>query len=117
MIRRLFPMPDPTQPPRLVKLTRMPPSGEMPPTRQPNETPAWIVTTKGVRTQWIAFGVVLVLTLLSEFLVHLHPHFDIEGWFGFHAWYGFLGCLAMVLVAKGLSVFLKRKDTFYDAVD
>jgi len=117
VIRRLFPVPDPTLPPRLVKVVRMPPSGEMPPTREPGETPSWIVTPKGVRIQWWVFGAVLALTVLAELLVHLHPHFEIEGWFAFHAWFGFLGCVAMVLFAKGLAVFLKRKDTFYDAID
>ena len=114
MIRRLFAMPDPTLPPRLVKVPRTPPSGEMPPTRQPGETQPWIVRAEGVRTQWRVFGVVLVLTVLSEFLVHLHPHFEIESWFGFHAWFGFLACVAMVLVARGLALALKRKDTYYD---
>jgi hypothetical protein len=117
MIRRLFPMPDPTLAPRLVKVARTPPSGEMPQTRPAGEKRAWIVTTEGVRLQWRIFGVILVLTVLAELLVHLHPHFEIEGWFGFHAWFGFLGCVAMVLAARGLAVFLKRKDTFYDVVD
>ena len=39
---------------------------------------------------------------------------QIDGWFGFAAAYGFLCCAAMVLVAKGLGVFLKRPDNYYD---
>ena len=41
-------------------------------------------------------------------------HFDIESLFGFHAWFGFLACVAMIGVAKALSLLLKRPDTYYD---
>ncbi len=34
--------------------------------------------------------------------------------FRFHAWYGLVTCVAMVLVAKGLALFLKRRDSYYD---
>jgi len=40
-------------------------------------------------------------------------HFGIDGWIGFGAVYGFLSCLVMVLVAKGLGAFLKRPDDYY----
>ena len=36
----------------------------------------------------------LALTVIAEFFVHLHPHFEIEGLFGFHAVYGFIACAA-----------------------
>ena len=41
-------------------------------------------------------------------------YFGVDGWFGFGAAFGFLSCLAMVLFAKGLGIFLKRKDSYYD---
>ena len=44
----------------------------------------------------------------------LHPHFEIESWFAFHAWYGFLVCIAMIAFAKALALVLKRPDTYYD---
>jgi len=113
----VIPKPDPHLPPRLVKVPRMPPCGVMPATRAPDEKQPWIVRPEGIRGLWRIFAVVLVGIVLAELLVHLHPHFEIEGWFAFHAWFGFLGCVVMVLFAKGLAVFLKRKDTFYDAID
>jgi hypothetical protein len=60
---------------------------------------------------------VLVLTVLAELLVHLHPHFEIESVFGFHAWFGFMACAAMIVVAKGLALVLKRPDTYYGKRD
>lgn len=63
--------------------------------------------------------VVLTLTVLAEFVVNLHPHFESESWFGFHSTYGFIACTLMIGGAKLLGLVLKRPDTFYarDDVD
>jgi hypothetical protein len=45
--------------------------------------------------------------------VPLHPHFEIESWFAFAAWYGFGTCILMIVVAKGLALVLKRRDSYY----
>lgn len=55
----------------------------------------------------------LALTVLAEFLVDLHPVFALESWFGFHATYGFLACVLMILCAKALGALIKRPDTYY----
>lgn len=44
-----------------------------------------------------------------------HPHFAIDGTFGFYSWYGFASCVAMVAAAKIIGVVLKRKDNYYDS--
>ncbi|CCQ73456.1 hypothetical protein [Magnetospira sp. QH-2] len=74
----------------------------------------WLVRPATIRKLWIGGIILLVLLVLAELFIHPHPHFGIDGWFGFNAWYGFLTCAAMVIFAKGLAVFLKRKDTYYD---
>ena len=51
---------------------------------------------------WRVFLGVLVLTVLIEALIPLHPHFDIESVFGFYAWFGFIACAVMIVVAKAL---------------
>ena len=51
--------------------------------------------------------------MVAGFFVPMHPHFAIESVFGFNAWYGFLVCALMIVVAKGLALFLKRPDTYY----
>lgn len=66
------------------------------------------------RRLWLAFIAVLVLTLVAELAVESHPHFAVERVFGFNALYGFLACGALILVAKGIGIFLKRPDTYYD---
>lgn len=74
----------------------------------------WLDDPKNVTFLWRLFLGVLALTVVAELLVHLHPHFAMDALFGFHAWYGFLACAAMILVAKVLALVLKRPDTYYD---
>ena len=65
---------------------------------------------------WLIFGALLLATLAAEPFVHHHASFGIDGSFWFHAWYGFLTCCAMVLVAKPLlGKILSRPDDYYDA--
>jgi hypothetical protein len=74
----------------------------------------WLVRPSTIRRLWWwGCGFLAVLTL-ADVVVHGHPHFWIDGTFGFYSWYGLLTCAAMVLFAKGLAVFLKRDDTYYD---
>ena len=79
--------------------------------------PHWLDDPRYVILLCRLFLVVLAATVLAEFAVQLHPHFEVEALFGFHAWYGFLACTAMILVAKGLGLLLKRSDTYYGADD
>ncbi|KPK09155.1 MAG: hypothetical protein AMJ64_01340 [Betaproteobacteria bacterium SG8_39] len=73
----------------------------------------WLARASTIRLLWRVFIVVLAVTVLAEFAVDLHPHFAIEGVFGFGAWYGFLACAALIVAAKALGVLLKRPDRYY----
>ena len=90
-----------------------PENGIEPPVAPPGEPSHWLVRPGTVRGLWIGFGVVLAGLVLGDLLVHGHPGFGIDGTFGFYAWYGLGTCVAMVLFAKGLGVFLKRRDDYY----
>jgi hypothetical protein len=74
----------------------------------------WFYRESSIKKLWIGTWIVLALTVLAEVFVKLHPHFKIEEVFGFHAIYGFLACVAMVLFAKVLGFLIKRKDDYYD---
>jgi len=73
----------------------------------------WLSRPGSIRVLWIVFIVVLVVTVAAELLVHLHPRFRLERWFGFHAAWGFLSCVAMVLFANLLGFFLRRSEDYY----
>ena len=74
----------------------------------------WLVRPETIRWLWVIFIVVLAVTVAWETLLHRHPHFTVDGIFGFNAWYGFVACAAMVVFAKGLGYLIKRPDTYYD---
>ena len=57
----------------------------------------------------------LALTVAAQLLIKVKGYFGIDDWFAFGAVYGFLACVAMVLVAKGLGYLLKRDENYYAA--
>jgi len=77
----------------------------------------WLDQPRNVKRLWRGFLVVLVLTVLAQLVVTLHPHFAVEGVFGFAAWYGFGTCVLMIVFAKLLSLWLKRPDSYYGRGD
>ena len=86
----------------------------------PPEVPGsshWLDEPRHVKSLWRGFLVVLALTVLAELVVPLHPHFEIESVFSFSAWFGFVACAAMIVVAKALALVLKRPDTYYGKRD
>ena len=77
----------------------------------------WLDDPRNVKLLWRVFLAVLAVTVVAEFAVRMHPHFAIESLFAFNAWFGFLACAAMIAVAKGLGLLLKRPDTYYERQD
>jgi hypothetical protein len=77
----------------------------------------WLVRPATIRWLWRIFGVVLVLVVAAGLLMKPHGHFGIDDTFGFHAWYGFLTCVVMVVVAKLLGFLVKRPENYYTDSD
>ncbi len=78
------------------------------------EQEPWLVRPSSIRLMWIVFIVVLALTVAGDFFVEHHPHFGIDGTFGFGAWYGFVSCVLLVFLSKALGKVLKRRDDYYE---
>ncbi len=74
----------------------------------------WLVRPASIRKLWIAFVAILALTVLAQIAFPLHGVFEIDDWFAFPAIFGFLACVVMIVGAKVLGIFLKRKDVYYD---
>jgi hypothetical protein len=74
----------------------------------------WLARPETIRKLWVALIAVLVLLLAAELVFPSHPHFALDAVFGFGAWVGFGACVVLVVVAKFLSTFNKRPDTYYD---
>ncbi len=68
----------------------------------------WLRRPSTIRRLWIFGIMVLIIVALMDLKVDNHI------FIGFYSLYGFGACVAMVLIAKGLGILLKRKDTYYD---
>ena len=74
------------------------------------------------RKFWIALWLTCGVSVLIEFLVHRHEHFEksdpalasATNGFGFYVALGFLACSGAILLAKGLGFFLKARENYYD---
>jgi len=73
----------------------------------------WLVRPETIRWIWRVSIAVLVITVLLQLVIKVKGYFGVDGWIGFGAAFGFLSCLAMVLVAKGLGFVLKRDEDYY----
>ncbi|MDX1593524.1 MAG: hypothetical protein R3298_04695 [Gammaproteobacteria bacterium] len=75
----------------------------------------WLDRPRNVRKVYLAVWVACGLLLVAELFVDKHGEVGIEHWFGFHGWYGFIACVALVIVAKALRRLLFRPEDYYDA--
>ena len=73
----------------------------------------WLVRPTTIRKLWIGFALLLASTVLLQTVVKIKGYFGIDVWFAFAAAFGFLACVALVVVAKGLGVVLKRDEGYY----
>jgi hypothetical protein len=74
----------------------------------------WLMRPQTIRRLWVGGVIVLALTVLVEALVEGHPHFGLDGLPAFSAIFGFLSCVALILLAKLIGLVLKRPDTYYE---
>lgn len=74
----------------------------------------WLRRPSSIRLMWRGGIALLAGVALLDLVVKPYGYFGIDGTFGFYSWYGLLTCVAMVVIAKGLGIFLKRPDDYYD---
>lgn len=79
-----------------------------------DEKTYWLDQPRNVDKIVYALCAICAVLVLLDLFYHKHTHFAFENWFGFFAWYGFIMCVALVLAAKGMRVFLKRDEDYYD---
>ena len=75
---------------------------------------AWLARPSTIRLLWRIFWIVLAITVAAQFVFPVKADFGMDGWPAFGAVFGFLSCLAMVLVAKALGFVLKREESYYE---
>jgi hypothetical protein len=82
-----------------------------PPAGEPKR---WLDDKANVRKIIIALFVVCTALFFADAFYEKHPVHWLEETFGFHALYGFVMCVGLVLGAKVMRVFLMRDEDYYD---
>jgi len=73
----------------------------------------WLVRESTIRKLWIGLVVVLTLLVGAQFFIEIKPYVGLDGSFGFGAWFGFISCVVMVVVAKIIGYVVKRSEFYY----
>ena len=60
------------------------------------------------------FYIICGLLFALDFIVHRHIYMSLEKIPAFYAFYGFVACVLLVLVAKEMRKLLMRKEDYYD---
>jgi hypothetical protein len=80
----------------------------------PQEKVYWLDNRRNVDRLVRGFYIVCGLLLAIDAFVPKHGPFSIEHVFGFYGVFGFLACVALVLIAKQLRRVLMRPEDYYD---
>ena len=91
-----------------------PTTGPDPKTGQPPERLRFFDRPGNVKRTLGALYAICALALAFEFVVERHGGHPWEALFGFHALYGFVVCVTLVLTAKELRKIVMRSEEYYD---
>ncbi len=72
---------------------------------------------KNVRFVVRALAVCCILLVLMDLVIHRHVINPLESLFGFYAFFGFIACVVLVLLAKEMRKLLMRSEDYYDPLD
>ncbi len=78
------------------------------------EDPGWAEKPENVRRMIVGTIILCVLVVVADFFYDKHGHYGFEDVTGFHALYGFLSYVGLVLIAGQLRKLLKREEDYYD---
>lgn len=81
---------------------------------EPQHEQHWLERPQTVDRIVYALYALCAALFVGDIFVEKHGPFAIEHLFGFYAIYGFVGCVFLVIAAKGLRVLLMRSEDYYD---
>ncbi len=62
----------------------------------------------------LGLGISLILDLWFLYSKKLHYHFQFQYLPEFFALFGFLGCMLLILIAKGMGFFIVKDEDYYE---
>ena len=80
----------------------------------PTEKRYWLDDHRNVDRLVHVFYFVCAVLIAIDVFVPKHGPYGVEHVFGFYGWFGFIACVALVLIAKQLRRVLMRPEDYYD---
>lgn len=74
----------------------------------------WLDRPGSVAKLYRGLWIVGALLVAADLLVHRHAEAGFDAAFGFYGLYGFVACVALVLIAKLLRRGVMRPEDYYD---
>lgn len=74
----------------------------------------WLDSSANITRLYHWLWLACLLLIATDLILHRHEEFEFASLFGFHSFYGFFACVALVLTAKQLRRVLKRDEDYYD---
>ncbi|MCW8963766.1 MAG: hypothetical protein OQL16_08220 [Gammaproteobacteria bacterium] len=82
--------------------------------KKPDEKVYFFDKPKNVELVLKVFYSICGLLFALDFVVHRHTYLNWEKLPAFYAFYGFVACVLLVLIAKEMRKVLMRKEDYYD---
>ncbi len=79
-----------------------------------DDPPRFLDQPRNVRLLVRGLYAACIVVFAADAVVHRHVDHPWEAWFGFHAVYGLVACVILVLAARGLRRLIMRRDDYYD---
>ncbi|MFQ5536694.1 MAG: hypothetical protein ACE5GJ_04505 [Gemmatimonadota bacterium] len=82
--------------------------------KDPDEPPGMWDKKENVNRLLNVFYALSAILVLLDLVIHRHMVHPWEHIFGFYAWYGFIACWSLVVIAKQMRKVLMRPEDYYD---
>ncbi len=85
--------------------------------KQPDQKQHLFDKPRNVSRLLTALYIICVLLFIMDFILHRHAMNKWDDITGFYAIFGFVACVALVLIAQQMRKILKRKEDYYHVDD
>ena len=83
--------------------------------QKPDDKIYWLDEDKNVKKIIWALCIACAFSVIADLFYHKHIVYAAEDWVpGMYGWYGFIGCVFLVLSAKLLRKLLMRSEDYYE---
>ena len=78
------------------------------------DSPSWFERPGNIKLMITLLCITCVGLVLADRSYEPHPHFPIESFFGFNAWFGFIAFVVIVFLGRLLRLIVRRDEDYYD---